>query len=116
MANRVIKFYKTYFQEFYITQAPQTKKKIAQTLVWIQQVDRLPVSILRSIEGVKGLFEIRIEIGGNIFRIFCCFDKGNLVILFNAFQNKAQKTPQKQIYKAQKLMNEYFKVTHYGNE
>ena len=68
----------------------------------------MPISILRNVEGVKGLFEIRIESGGNIFRIFCCFDKGNLIVLFNAFQKKTQKTPQKEIDKAEKLMNEYF--------
>jgi phage-related protein len=68
----------------------------------------LPVSILKSIEGRKGLYEIRIEVGNNIFRIFCCFDKGNLVILFNGFQKKTQKTPAKELDKAEKLMNEYF--------
>jgi len=108
MANRTVIFYKHYFTEFFTEQTPQVKKKIAQTLVWIQEIDRLPVSILRNIEGVKGLFEIRIELGGNIFRIFCCFDKGNLVVLFNAFQKKTQKTPQQEIDKAKKLMNQYF--------
>jgi phage-related protein len=68
----------------------------------------LPVSILKSIEGRKGLYEIRIEVGNNIFRVFCCFDKGNLVILFNGFQKKTQKTPTKELDKAEKLMNEYF--------
>jgi phage-related protein len=74
----------------------------------LREVDRLPVSILKSIEGRKGLYEIRIEVGNNIFRIFCCFDKGNLVILFNGFQKKTQKTPAKELDKAEKLMNEYF--------
>jgi phage-related protein len=109
MANREIRFYKHYFNEFYTAQTEQTRKKIAQTLVWLREVDRLPVSILKSIEGRKGLYEIRIECGSNIFRIFCCFDKGNLVILFNGFQKKTQKTPSKELDKAEKLMNEYFK-------
>ncbi len=108
MANRTVKFYKHYFKDFFVAQTPLVRKKIAQTLVWVQEVDRLPISILRNIENVKGLFEIRIECSGNIFRIFCCFDKGNLVILFNAFQKKTQKTPQKEIDKAKKLMDEYF--------
>lgn len=108
MANRTVIFHKQYFNEFFAAQTPTVRRKIAQTLVWIQEVDRLPVSILRSIEGTKGLFEIRIESGGNIFRIFCCFDKGNLVILFNAFQKKTQKTPPKEIEKAERLMKEYF--------
>ena len=59
--------------------------------------------------GKKGLFEIRIELGGDIFRVFCCFDEGSLVILFNGFQKKTQKTPSREIEKAERLMKEYFK-------
>lgn len=108
MAIRTIKFYKHYFNEFFVAQTSQVRKKITQTLVWIQEVDRLPLSIFRSIEGVKGLFEIRVEVGSNIFRIFSCFDKGKIVVLFNAFQKKTQKTPSKEIEKAERLMKEYF--------
>ena len=108
MAKREILFYKHYFKEFYIGQDDKVRRKIAQVLVWIRSIDRLPVSILRSIEGKKGLYEIKIELSGNIFRIFCCFDKGELVILFNAFQKKTQKTPIKEIEMADKLMKEYF--------
>lgn len=86
----------------------KSEKKIAQTLVWLQTLDRLPVTILKSIEGKKGLFEIRVEFGGDIFRVFCCFDEGSLVILFNGFQKKTQKTPLGEIEKAERLMKEYF--------
>ena len=108
MAKREIKFYKHYFNEFYVAQTDKVRKKIAQTLVWVQTLDRLPVTILKSIEGKKGLFEIRIEFGGDIFRVFCCFDEGSLVILFNGFQKKTQKTPSGEIEKAERLMKEYF--------
>ena len=108
MAKREIKFYKHYFNEFYVAQTDKVRKKIAQTLVWLQTLDRLPVTILKSIEGKKGLFEIRIEFGGHIFRVFCCFDEGSLVILFNGFQKKTQKTPSVEIEKAERLMKEYF--------
>lgn len=108
MAKREIKFYKHYFKEFYVTQTEKVRKKIAQTLVWLQTLDRLPVTILKSIEGKKGLFEIRVEFGGDIFRVFCCFDEGSLVILFNGFQKKSQKTPQGEVEKAERLMKEYF--------
>ncbi len=53
MANREIKFYKHYFNEFYVAQTDKVRRKIAQTLVWLQTLDRLPVSILKSIEGKK---------------------------------------------------------------
>lgn len=108
MAKREIHFYKHYFNEFYIAQSEKVRRKIAQTLVWLQTLDRLPITILKSITGKKGLFEIRIEFGGDIFRVFCCFDKGSLVILFNGFQKKTQNTPSGEIEKAEKLMNEYF--------
>lgn len=109
MDKREIVFYKHYFKEFYIKQSEKIRKKIAQTLLWLQTVDKLPVSILKSIQGRKGLYEIRVEYNSNIYRIFCCFDKGNLVILLNGFQKKTNKTPINEIDKAEKLMNEYFK-------
>ena len=108
MAKREIKFYKHYFNEFYVAQTDKVRKKIAQTLVWLQTLDRLPITILKSIEGKKGLFEIRVEFGSDIFRVFCCFDEGSLVILFNGFQKKTQKTPSGEIEKAERLMKEYF--------
>ena len=58
--------------------------------------------------GTAGLWEIRTQVGNNIYRVFCCFDKGNLVILFSGFQKKTQKTPKKEIEKAQRLKKEYF--------
>ena len=56
---------------------------------------------------VKGLYEIRVEVGNNIYRIFSFFDKGNLVVLGNAFQKKSQKTPKQELEKALKIMEEY---------
>ena len=58
-------------------------------------------------DGTKGLYEVRIEVGSNIYRIFSFFDKGNLVVLGNAFQKKSQKTPKQEIEKALKIMEEY---------
>ena len=71
-------------------------------------IERVPKKFFDTIDGIKGLFEIRIEYESNIYRIFCCFDKGNLVVLFNGFQKKTQKTPKNEIEKAEKIMNEYF--------
>ena len=68
----------------------------------------IPISLMKSIKEVKGLYEIRIEYNSNIYRIFCCFDKGELVVLLNGFQKKSQKTPSSEIERAKKLMAEYF--------
>ena len=70
----------------------------------------VPTKFLKSIEGTNNLYEIRIEHNGNIYRIFCCFDEGNLVILFNAFQKKTQKTPKTEIERAKRIKDEYFKA------
>ncbi len=71
-------------------------------------LDRIPKKFFKSIEDIKGLYEIRIEFESNIYRIFCCFDKGNLIVLFNGFQKKSQKTPSNELKKAEKILNDYF--------
>lgn len=63
----------------------------------------------------KGLFEARIKLGSNIWRVFCFFDKGKLVILLNGFTKKSQKTPQKEIDKAVRLMKEYYEEKNKSN-
>lgn len=107
MSKRIIRFYNHHFNEFYLAQTEKVRKKILQTLVWIETLDIVPITILRSIESVKGLYEIRVEFSSNIFRIFCCFDEGSLIVLFNGFQKKTQKTPSNEIEKAKRLMKEY---------
>ena len=114
MANRTIKLYKKYFTEFYLEQTENVKRKINYCLNMVKTVDRVPSSILRNMEGTEGLYEIRVEVGSNIFRIFCCFDDGALVILFNGFQKKTQKTPKREIDRAKRLMKEYFNEKQNG--
>lgn len=94
--------------DFYVEQSAKVQQKIDFVLTLIQTVDVVPEKFLKHLSGTGGLYEIRVEWGSNIFRIFCCFDKGNLVMLFNAFQKKTQKTPKQELDRAEKLMNEYF--------
>lgn len=108
MANRTIKLYKNYFQEFYVGQTDAVRRKINYCIDAVRTLDRVPKTILKNIEDSDGLYEIRVEAGSNIFRIFCCFDEGSLVILFNGFQKKTQKTPKQQIVRARNLMKEFF--------
>ncbi|MGJ1420704.1 type II toxin-antitoxin system RelE/ParE family toxin [Sphingobacterium spiritivorum] len=105
---REIVFYKDYFDNFFETLTDKAKDKIDEVLFMMTILERVPSKFFKSIEGQKGLFEIRIEYESNIYRIFCCFDKGNLVILFNGFQKKTQKIPVNQLNKAVKIMEEYF--------
>ena len=105
--NRKIIFYKNHFIEFYQKQDQKVKGKIQYVLELIKQVDRVPEKFLKHLAGTNGLYEIRIEYQSNIYRIFCCFDNGQLVVLFNGFHKKTQKTPQKEIEKAERLMKDY---------
>ena len=105
---RELIFYRHYFHDFFDRQAEKVKEKIDYVLFVLTHADRVPEKFLKHMEGQKGLYEIRVEVGSNIFRIFCCFDKGKVVVLFNGFQKKTQKTPKKEIQLAVKLMNEYF--------
>ena len=109
MVPRKISFYSNHFQTFYASLGLKVQNKIDDVLELIATVEIVPSKFLRQIEGKKGLFEIRVEYSSNIYRIFCCFDKGNLVILFHGFQKKSQKTPKEEIEKAEKLKDEYFK-------
>ena len=105
--ERTIIFYKDYFAEFFVKQRPQVKDKIIWTFDLIEELPRVPETYLKHIESTEGLYEIRIQAGSDIFRIFCFFDKGKLVIVANGFQKKEQKTPKKEIEKALKIKKEY---------
>ena len=106
--ERKIIFHGHYFVDFYVGQSEKVQEKIEYVFKIIRTVQNVPKKFLDHMTGTDGLFEIRIEFESNIYRIFCCFDKGNLVVLFNAFQKKSQKTPKKEIDLALRLKEEYF--------
>jgi len=106
--ERQIIFYKHYFTEFYLAQTNKVQEKIEFVFKILRTVDRVPKKFLDHMTGTEGLYEIRVEVVSDIFRIFCCFDKGNLVILFNGFQKKTQKTSKQELDTAIKLKRDYF--------
>jgi len=83
-------------------------KKFNWTLQLIATIDRVPTKFFQHMEGTEGLYEIRVEVGSNIFRAFAFFDKGQMIVVANAFQNKTQKTPKNEIEFAKKIKKEYF--------
>jgi len=105
--HRKITFYKNYFQEFFDKQNKKVKAKIVWTLTLIEDLQRVPETYLKHIENTDGLYEIRVQLGSDIFRIFCFFDQGQLVVLVNGFQKKTQKTPKKEIELALKIKAAY---------
>jgi phage-related protein len=105
---RTITIYKQYFPEFFSRQRQKVKDKIIWTFKLIEEIQQVPETYLKHMEGTEGLFEIRVQCGNDIFRIFCFFDKSKLVILVNGFQKKTQKTPRHQIEKALKIKEMYY--------
>lgn len=98
--------YGGYFESFMETLSPEQRKKINYGLLILKSVDRLPAKFVKFIE--DGIYELRTEFEGNIFRTFFIFDNGNLVVLFNGFQKKTQKTPRSEIEKAKRIKEEYY--------
>jgi phage-related protein len=108
--RRQIVFFQNYFKDFFDPLDNKVKNKIDQVLFLVRMAERIPRKFFKHMSGTDGLFEIRIEYQSNIYRIFCCFDEGKLVILFNGFQKKTSKTPKKEIEKALRIKYEYFEL------
>lgn len=104
---RNVTFYKDYFQDFFTKQSSKVKAKIVWTFELIEDLPRVPETYLKHIENTDGLYEIRVQIGSDIFRIFCFFDAGQLIIIANGFQKKSQKTPKNEIELVLKIKTEY---------
>ncbi len=105
---RNIYYYKNYYLDFFEQLKPDVKRKFNWTLKFIATIDRVPAKFFSHMEGTTGIYEIRVEFGSDIYRVFSFFDKGQLVILVNGFQKKSRKTPKKEIELAEKLKKQYF--------
>lgn len=104
---RQVIFYQDHFEQFFLLQKDQVKEKILWTLELIEDLLRIPDTYLKHIEHTEGLYEIRVQYGSDIFRIFCFFEQEKMVVLINGFQKKQQKTPIKEIKKALKIKQAY---------
>ncbi len=105
---REVIVYKHYFEEFLNKQTVKVQNKIFKIIEAIETLERVPSNYLKHLKGTDGLYEARVQLGSNIWRVFCFFDEGKLVILLNGFQKKTQKTPKKEIERAERLMKEYY--------
>jgi len=96
------------FWDFYYSQKTDIQNKIDWTIGLVRLLRMIPEKFFKHLEGTDGLFEIRVKVSSDIFRIFCFFDEGNLVILLNGFQKKTDKTPKNEIEKAERLKQRYY--------
>lgn len=110
MSNRFreVVEYENHFSDFLRKQSQKVQDKIFKIIEAIETLERIPRNYLKHISGTNGLYETRIKLGSDIWRVFCFFDDGKLVVLLNGFTKKDQKTPKKEIEKALKLMNKYY--------
>ena len=74
----------------------------------VRSVRMIPEKYFKRLTNTDGLWEVRVSAGNGIYRIFCFFDEGNLIVLFGGFQKKTQKTPVREIKKAERLKKEYY--------
>jgi phage-related protein len=105
---RTIIAYRQYFEDFLRNQPVKVQNKIFKILEIIEFQQMIPSKFLKHIEGTDGLYETKFSLGSDIWRVFCFFDDGRLVILLNGFRKKSQKTPKTEIDLALRLKNEYF--------
>ena len=115
MKNSIIVLYEHYFSEFYGRQRQKVKDKIVWTFRIIETQHHIPSDYLKHVEGTEGIYEIRVQQGSDIFRIFCFFDDDKLVVLANGFQKKTQKTPMAEIERALRIKKEYEQEKEYKN-
>lgn len=108
MARRELLIYKNYFKPFYDGLSVKVKNKIIWTFDLIKVVDRIPEVYMKHLVNTDGLYEIRVQHGNNIYRIFCFFDSNNLIVVGHGFQKKTQKTPIGEIAKAEKIKKTYY--------
>lgn len=105
---RGIFYYKRYYLDFFDQLNPNVKIKLNWTLQLIREFEYIPEKYFKHLTGTTGLYEIRVEAAGNIYRVFSFFDKGRLIVIINGFQKKSSKTPKKEIELAESLKKQYY--------
>ena len=105
---RQVRTYKHYFWDFYNKLDKKTKLKVDWTIDLVESIDHVPIDYFKHLTDSDGMYEIKVKVSSNIFRIFCFFDEDKLIIAINGFQKKSQKTPPKELKRAQQIKMEYF--------
>ena len=105
---RHIYYYKNYYLDFFKSLSADVRKKFIWTLKLIATIEIVPIKFLKHIENTDGLYEVRVEVGTDIYRVFCFFDKGKMMILINGFRKKSKRTSIKEIEMAERIKNNYF--------
>jgi phage-related protein len=112
--KRTIITFGGYFENFIANLSDEEVNKIDYILALLSSGNRISIKFIKHIQ--DGLYELRAMYNHNIFRVFFCFDEDKIVVLFNGFQKKSQKTPPNEISKALKIKKEYYETKHTNRE
>lgn len=112
---RTIILYEQYFSDFFTRQGQKVRDKIIWVLRIVETQPLIPSEYFKYMTGTEGLYEIRVQQGGDIFRIFCFFDADKMVVLANGFQKKTQKTPAAEMERAIRIKREYEQKKEHKN-
>ncbi|GHT25885.1 hypothetical protein AGMMS4957_21190 [Bacteroidia bacterium] len=104
--KRTVIAFGNHYNDFIKTLDSKELLKLKYILSLLENNDRMPVKFIKYIR--DGIYELRLEYNGNIYRIFFIFDNDCIVVLFNGFQKKTQKTPENEINKAIKIKEDYY--------
>jgi phage-related protein len=104
--RRKIIAFGNYYNDFVKTLNPKELQKLKYLLALFEISDRMPLRYIRHIR--EEIYELRMEYNSNIYRLFFIFDNDCIVVIFNGFQKKTQKTPQNEIDKAIRIKKEYY--------
>ena len=112
--ERKIAFYENYFSKFYEQQNDKIRDKIDYVIDIVKFVEKVPIKFLKHLEGTDSLYEIKVATTFKQIRIFCFFDKGQVIVLTNCFVKKTQKIPKRELELAIKLKKKYFATKKKG--
>jgi len=105
MKGEILAF-ETYYDDFMKTLSVAERRKIHYILDILATEERISTKFVKYIR--EEIYELRAMYNGNIYRLFFIFDEGNIIILFNGFQKKTEKTPEKEIKKAIRIKEAYY--------
>jgi len=114
--HRKVIFYKNYFEDFFAKQNRKVQEKIIWTIELVEDLEIVPEIYFKHLENTHGLYEMRVQHGKNHYRIFCFFVKEKLVVATSGFYKNTQKTPKKELHKAQRIKSEYENENHTNAE
>ena len=87
--------------------------KQAQKVLWVlqlvEELDRVTAQYLKKLVNTEDIWEVRVQVGKDIFRLLGFFEGPRLIVLNHAFQKKTQKTPTGAIALAKKRKRNYLR-------